>query len=75
MTLEELFSAILELPVTTLTDQSGRSVLPAWDSLAHVNLVMAMEEVYQVSFSTAEIPAIRSLGDARRYLRQKGATV
>jgi acyl carrier protein len=34
---------------------------PAWDSLAHIDLVLAVEKAFGVSFATPEIPDLSSV--------------
>lgn len=75
MTLEELIAAVLDVPAGALTDATSQSNLSNWSSMAHINLIMALEETYSVSFTTEEIQVVKSIGDARRLLRTKGATV
>lgn len=75
MKIEELVAIILGVVPTVLTDQSGPATLKSWNSMAHMRMVMTIEEVYGVSFSTAEIRAITSISDVRALLNQKGVTV
>ncbi len=75
MTLEELFGSILDIDPHELSDATSQTALASWDSMTHINLITAMEEVYSVAFSLDEIQAITSLGDARQMLRRKGAAV
>ncbi len=72
---EELFCSILELDPAQLDDQVSQASVGTWSSLAHINLVTALEEAYGVSFSTREILAMKSVGNARALLRAKGAVV
>jgi len=75
MTLEDLIRDILGAYPPELSDDSGQAELQNWDSLSHMNIVMAIEETYNVSFSTEEITALKSLADARRLLSLKGVAV
>lgn len=75
MQLEELFGAVLEVAPAQLSDETSQASLRGWDSMAHINLVTGLEEVYGVRFSTDEIQGLKSLGDARRMLRSKGVEV
>lgn len=72
MRLEELFSAVLEVPSDALSDETGPANLKSWDSLRHIKLISAMEEIYGVTFSTAEIKSLKSVGVARRALAGRG---
>jgi acyl carrier protein len=75
MELEELFSAVLDVDATSISDGSGRDTLANWTSLAHIDLVTALEERYSVAFSTREIRELRSVGETRRLLLDKGVVV
>lgn len=75
MKLEELFASILEVSAVELTDMSSQASLRSWDSLAHINIISALEEVYGVCFSTDEIQNMKSLGDARKLLSAKRVTI
>jgi acyl carrier protein len=46
----------------------GTSTLPAkdvdgWDSLTHIRLILAVEKVFKVKFSTSEIGRMETFGD------------
>ncbi len=72
MQLEEVFATVLGVSASELDDETTPKVLPTWTSRAHIELITAMESVYGVSFTTAEIKMLKSLGDARNFLREKG---
>lgn len=37
--------------------------IPQWDSLGHVNLLMAVEQAYGISFDAVDAIEVESLGD------------
>ncbi len=47
----------------------------AWDSLGHLNLILALEAEFNVSFSPEDVINMRSLGLIRDGLRAQGAQV
>jgi acyl carrier protein len=73
MQLETLFATVLDIPTTNLDDQSSPKTVASWNSLGHLKLITAMEELYGVTFSSAEIRSLKSLGSARAILQAKGA--
>lgn len=75
MPIEELFASVLDVPAEQLSDQTSPATLKNWNSLGHLQLIAAMEEMYDVTFSSAEIHAIKSLGIARGVLQQKGVAL
>ena len=50
--------------------------IPAWDSLGHVNLLMAVEKHFRVSFDVSDSVDIETISDlvdtTKHYLEQKG---
>jgi acyl carrier protein len=72
MKLEELFARILREPIDVFSDAASPSTVRSWDSLRHIELVMAAEAEYGVRFETSEVVTIRTLGRMRELLRQKG---
>lgn len=59
--LKALVAAELELPIDRITDAAGAETLEAWDSLGHLKVILAVEQAFDVRFSTAEIPEVASL--------------
>ena len=46
---------VLEIPIEALDDEASPDTIDNWDSLRHMNLVMALEEEFGVQFSTDEV--------------------
>ena len=59
------------LPQNTKTNDLSSDNLEAWDSLGHLNLIMAIEELFDVRFSTAEIPELISFRAIENALSNK----
>ncbi len=72
MKLEELFARTLREPIGVFSDAASPSTVRSWDSLRHIELVMAAEAAYGVHFETSEVTTIRTLGCMRGMLQQKG---
>ena len=75
MRLEELFSKVLNIPLSQVTDELSQTSSQSWDSVSHINIIAALEETYNVTFKTGEIRALKSFPDARRLLREKGVAL
>ncbi|MBX3231201.1 MAG: acyl carrier protein [Labilithrix sp.] len=54
----------------SLKDDDGPGTTPLWDSVAHLNLIMAIEAEFGVAFPTAEIPELKSLKKIRASLEK-----
>jgi acyl carrier protein len=47
--------------------------VPAWDSVAHLNLIFAIEEAFAVKFQTELIPQLDSIAKLRAAIAQGAA--
>ncbi len=72
MTLTRLAANIFGVPENTLSDASTAQNTPHWDSARHIDLLLSVEVAYEVQFSMGEITRMRSLGDMRAMLEEKG---
>ena len=53
--IKNIMSAVFELPVNQITDDSSPDTIGSWDSLKHMNLVVALEEEFKTEFTEDEI--------------------
>ncbi len=68
----DVFSAGLKLPASELSDDTSPSNTSQWDSLAAMEMVVLIEDAFDVRLKTSEIMKMRSIGLARTVLRGKG---
>ena len=61
--LQSIFRDILDQPDLVLTRDSNASNVEDWDSLAHVNLVTAVERRYNIKFALGELQELKNVGD------------
>jgi acyl carrier protein len=61
--LQVIFSDVLDLPDLHLTPESNAHNVEGWDSLAHVNLVVAIEKRYKIKFALAELRSLNNVGE------------
>ena len=71
----KLIAEVLGVDRTMVSAETGPGTLPQWDSMAHMQLVAAVEETYGVQFSIEEIPNILSVNELKALLQEKGADV
>lgn len=75
MALHNVVSKILNVPASILTDNTGPKQLSEWDSLRHIQIVLTIEQEYDVQFTPVEITSIYTIGDVRDLLVQKGISI
>lgn len=62
--LREILSDVLDVD-PQITDDFSREDESAWDSMAHLRLITAVEHAFGIKFTMQEIEEIRSYGDLR----------
>jgi acyl carrier protein len=66
-----IFADVFQLPLEQIAPHSSPETIPAWDSLQHLNLVLALEEEYHVQFTPEEIERMLSVEIAAEILNGK----
>ena len=74
MKLEKIVAQVLAIDETDLSDESNAKNTRNWDSMRHIELLLAVETAYGVQFSMPEITGMQKLGDMRSLLVEKGAS-
>ena len=69
--LTEIFQDIFQDDGLIITRSMIRDDLPQWDSMNHLNILMALEMRYRIKFSLVEIEAAQSVGDILQMIRRK----
>lgn len=61
-TLKEILQDVLDMEVEELRDDMSAEDFPEWDSLAHLNIVIAVEKALHIRFAAAEISRLKQPG-------------
>ena len=72
MTLEELVGEVVGVDPAGLDDTSGVDTVAGWDSMTHLQVILAVEAEYGVTLSTAEIRQVRTVDAFRTLLAGRG---
>jgi acyl carrier protein len=71
-TLFQLCAKVFDVAPESISDATSPRNMAKWDSLASLALAMTVEEVYAIKLDTTDMMRIRSVGQLRAVLRQKG---
>jgi acyl carrier protein len=61
--LTEMISDLLDLEGLNLDTDTVANDVDGWDSLAHVRIVVGIEQHFSIRFSTSEITSLNTVGD------------
>ena len=68
---QRIFRDVLTRPDLTIVAESTPQSVPGWDSFNHVNLIIAIEEEFEIVFTTREIGTLTSVGEFLRLIAAK----
>ena len=57
----DVIADVFGLPREDVTATTLREDIPEWDSLGHLNLMLALEDAFNVSFTVDEMPDLVSV--------------
>jgi acyl carrier protein len=61
--LSEIFREVFEDGFTEVTPKLSAKDIDEWDSLTHIRLMLSVEKVFKIKFSTSEIGKLENVGD------------
>jgi citrate synthase len=67
--LEEVIAVALRISPTQITDALAFNAIPEWDSLAHMELMLALESAYGVPIDEDQMIELISVGAIRRFVK------
>jgi acyl carrier protein len=69
---QKIVEEVLADPTVTFSDELSMSNCAAWDSVATVQIVLAVEQEFDVRFTTAEVAELRSIRGLLELLARYG---
>jgi len=69
--LKEIVQDVLGEEDLDLDERTTAADVPGWDSLAHINIMVAVETEYGVHFSSSQLSAFRDLGALQDHLTRR----
>ena len=69
--LEAVFRRVFDDASIVISNEMTADDVDDWDSLEHINLIIACEREFSVRFMTAEIAGLKNVGEFEAILRTK----
>ncbi len=66
-----VFQQVFEDDTIQINEKTTADDIDGWDSLSHVNLIVAVETTFNVRFSQKELLTFKNVGDLVRSIESK----
>lgn len=70
-----IFREIFENPTLELREDMTAADIPEWDSLNHIDLIVAVERKFRVKFTTRDVAALKTVGDLAELTAKKVSAI
>ena len=67
----DIFRDVLDNEDIRLTPSSTADDVEEWDSLSHIQLIVAIEKHFKIRFSTAELTSYKNVGEMVEGIQKK----
>jgi acyl carrier protein len=68
-----IVSRVFRVPLGAIHDNASPDTIENWDSLQHLQLILALEEEFGLQFSVDEIAAMQTVGTISAIVRERAA--
>lgn len=69
--LNQIFCEVFDDDDIRITPEMTANDVDGWDSLSHVNLIVAIENKFKITFSQKELLTFKKVGDLMESIRGK----
>ena len=69
--LTDIFRDVFNDPSLVLNENMTADDVEAWDSLSHINMIVAVEKGFGVKFTTRDVRSLKKVGDLIALIKQK----
>jgi acyl carrier protein len=72
--LTPIFQEIFSAENLSVDEQLTAKEVPGWDSLSHINMVVAVEKAFRIRLNTREVRSMKKVSDLINLIRQKASS-
>jgi acyl carrier protein len=68
----KIISQVFNVPIENINDESSSDDIETWDSLKHMNMVLSLEEEFNVQFGEEQVLEMLNVGLIIEILKEIG---
>lgn len=69
--LQTIFRSVMDNENIELTETVTAADIEEWDSISHIQLIVAIEKHFKIKFNAAEIRAFKNVGELSKTIESK----
>lgn len=73
--LNEIFQDVFDDEEITVHAETNSDSIEDWDSLEHINLIVAIEKAFGMKFSMDEVTGMKNVGEMVEIIRQRATNL
>jgi acyl carrier protein len=66
--LEDVFKTVFNNEDIKISDSTTANDIPGWDSVAHINLMLSIEQTFNTQFSSEQFLGFDNVGELKGFL-------
>lgn len=70
--LNQIFQDVFDDESITVQDATTADDIEDWDSLEHINLVVAIEKEFDIKFNMGDVSKMKNVGEMADLIQQRG---
>jgi acyl carrier protein len=70
-----VFREVFDDPALVLRESMTAADVEKWDSLNHIDLIVAIERKFKIRFTTREVAALKTVGDLAELTSKKASAM
>ena len=69
--LTEIFKSVMDNDAIILNESTTATDIEEWDSITHIQLIVAIEKHFKIKFTSTEIRAFKNVGELCNTIKAK----
>ena len=69
--IRQIAASILRVSMARLDAAASPDTIETWDSLQHLNLILALEEAFDLRFTVEDVGRMRTMGEVVRLVQSR----